>query len=286
MKFKCVSIEAVLKCSNGNGTTTFVKSSNIAKVDNIELATTADMIEPFPGDACRQGCFSGTKPCTPALNPWTFIASHKKVGSVELLIEKSIAKCTTKDAFITIDDVKQDTVIIDLSGVIINAINKTNEMLDFRMDQYENDPDKFKECFEKWFGKGHSAENIQKIVDRMKATRALTSKLINEDGSLNEDHFILEPEDENNAYVYPNDKNHEIHLSQGSFSQNKPTSGFGTLSGTIAHESSHFNDIGGTDDHAYWGKVQPLAKTDPDKALNNAASFSFFLESGATCNDY
>jgi len=56
---------------------------------------------------------------------------------------------------------------------------------------------------------------------------------------------------------------------------------FGTDSraGTILHEVSHFNEIGGTEDHAYGAAlVSALARNDPSRAVNNADSIEYFAE--------
>ncbi len=79
------------------------------------------------------------------------------------------------------------------------------------------------------------------------------------------------------AYVYPND-NSKIYLGQ-EFGH-APVSGYDSTAGTLAHEISHFNDVGGTDDHVY-GQVGAirLADQSSDKALDNADNYQYFIES-------
>jgi peptidyl-Lys metalloendopeptidase len=48
--------------------------------------------------------------------------------------------------------------------------------------------------------------------------------------------------------------------------------------GTLAHELSHFNDIGGTMDHGYGtGNARNFSRT-PAVALSNADSFEYYIE--------
>jgi len=81
------------------------------------------------------------------------------------------------------------------------------------------------------------------------------------------------------AYVYPNDATHTIYLCSVFWGINK-IGGFDTQSGTLLHELSHFNNIGGTGDHAYGtGACRNLAISNPNNAVNNADSYEYFGES-------
>lgn len=52
-----------------------------------------------------------------------------------------------------------------------------------------------------------------------------------------------------------------------------------TQAGTLIHESSHFDNIAGTDDVVYGEPgCKQLALKDPDTALTNADSHEFFAE--------
>jgi type VI secretion system secreted protein VgrG len=84
------------------------------------------------------------------------------------------------------------------------------------------------------------------------------------------------------AYVYPSDKDHTIFLGEQFWkSSNK---GVDSTAGTLAHEMSHFNDIGPTKDGfpqpAIYGVIDSheLAKSDSALALNHADSFQYYLE--------
>ena len=55
--------------------------------------------------------------------------------------------------------------------------------------------------------------------------------------------------------------------------------GTDSRAGTILHEVSHFNEIGGTEDHAYGAALaSALANNDPARAVNNADSIEYFAE--------
>jgi len=58
-----------------------------------------------------------------------------------------------------------------------------------------------------------------------------------------------------------------------------PQLGTDSRAGTILHEVSHFNEIGGTEDHAYGAALaSALARNDPSRAVNNADSIEYFAE--------
>jgi peptidyl-Lys metalloendopeptidase len=78
------------------------------------------------------------------------------------------------------------------------------------------------------------------------------------------------------AYVYPNQP-YRIYLCRVFWSA--PMSGTDSKSGTLIHETSHFNVVAGTDDHAYGQTAcRELALSDPTRALNNADSHEYFAE--------
>ncbi len=55
--------------------------------------------------------------------------------------------------------------------------------------------------------------------------------------------------------------------------------GTDSQSGTLIHEMSHFENIGGTMDHAYGLRnAKVLASQDPKRALYNADTFEYYLE--------
>jgi len=81
------------------------------------------------------------------------------------------------------------------------------------------------------------------------------------------------------AYVYPNDNTHTIYVCSA-FWPARPIGGYDTQSGTLLHELSHFNNIGGTADWVYGTTgARNLARTNPGQAVNNADNFEYFGES-------
>jgi len=81
------------------------------------------------------------------------------------------------------------------------------------------------------------------------------------------------------AYVYPSDTTHTIYVCSA-FWGARVIGGFDTQSGTLFHELSHFNNIGGTDDWVYGTPgARNLARTNPARAVNNADNFEYFGES-------
>jgi len=80
------------------------------------------------------------------------------------------------------------------------------------------------------------------------------------------------------AYVYPTDTTHTIYCCSAFWSA-RPIGGFDTQAGTLLHELSHFNDIGGTNDWVYGTTgARNLARTNPDRAVNNADNCEYFGE--------
>lgn len=90
------------------------------------------------------------------------------------------------------------------------------------------------------------------------------------------------------AYVYPTDKRHRIYLGPAFWTA--PMTGPNSMAGTLAHEMSHFNDVGGTRDGfptPIYGQKnsRELAEKDPDKALMHADCFTYFLENASSQKD-
>lgn len=78
------------------------------------------------------------------------------------------------------------------------------------------------------------------------------------------------------AYVYPNQP-YRIYLCNAFWSA--PNTGTDSRAGTIVHEVSHFNVMGGTDDWAYGqSAAHNLALSNPSRAVDNADSHEYFAE--------
>lgn len=292
--FKCITKDAELACTLCPGQrTTFVfpvPNQNTTKEKNREIAVKEDITINSFSAPCNIPGMSPPPLCIPTLSGgWHVIDQSFLVDNKMLLVEKSLNLCVKK-GIISIVEKKQDIISVDLAGMIIKAIKALECMIDFRLDQFTNDKPAFDSAFEYYFGDGHSEADKQTIVARMNNIKNLTNQMINSDGTLNENYF--EPNMDTAkyrtyAYVYSNDTKHVVHICPNFFSDGTKISGFDSKAGTIGHESSHFNDIGGTTDrdssgNLIYGKANSklLADSDPAQALIHADSFEYFLESG------
>jgi peptidyl-Lys metalloendopeptidase len=81
------------------------------------------------------------------------------------------------------------------------------------------------------------------------------------------------------AYVYPTDTSHTVYYCDA-FWRAPNAGGYDTRAGTIIHELSHFNNIGGTNDWVYGTTAaRNLANTNPARAVANADNYEYFCES-------
>jgi hypothetical protein len=129
----------------------------------------------------------------------------------------------------------------------------------------------------KWFGDADAAtqkllqERLEKEIDKLDS---FTAKNFRRAEKGEEDCY---------AYVYP-DKDDRIYL--GKDFDGAPATGPDSKAGTLIHEISHYDSVGGTDDvvmsdgtTAYGQEsCKKLAKEDPDGAKKNADSFEYFVE--------
>lgn len=84
------------------------------------------------------------------------------------------------------------------------------------------------------------------------------------------------------AYVYPTQP-YTIYLCSVFWSA--PAMGTDSKAGTLVHETSHFNVVAGTDDHAYGqAACKNLATSDPVRAVDNADSHEYFAENTPALN--
>jgi peptidyl-Lys metalloendopeptidase len=88
--------------------------------------------------------------------------------------------------------------------------------------------------------------------------------------------FICDDTESAFAYVYRSQP-YDIYLGQAFWSA--PRTGTDSKAGTIIHELSHFNVLGGTDDNVYGQSgARSLAKSNPSNAVSNADSHEYFAE--------
>lgn len=84
------------------------------------------------------------------------------------------------------------------------------------------------------------------------------------------------------AYVYPTQP-YKIYVCRAFWSA--PLTGTDSKAGTLIHETSHFNNVAGTDDHVYGQTgAKNLAASDPDSALDNADNHEYFAENNPKLN--
>ncbi|MFT4636565.1 MAG: peptidyl-Lys metalloendopeptidase [Chitinophagales bacterium] len=88
--------------------------------------------------------------------------------------------------------------------------------------------------------------------------------------------FICEDNEDFFAAVSPSNP-YDIFLGKAFWSA--PRSGTDSKAGTIIHELSHFNILGGTVDNVYGqSAARSLARNNPSSAINNADNHEYFAE--------
>lgn len=103
--------------------------------------------------------------------------------------------------------------------------------------------------------------------------------------NLSRKNFRYDTGDGGFAAVYPDDSSHIIYL--GSEFWRAPLTGINSQAGTLIHEASHWEDVLGTDDHAYgnegtagydWRTNDSLRQLDTRTARDNADSLERIVE--------
>ncbi len=118
--------------------------------------------------------------------------------------------------------------------------------------------------FKEWFG-SDSEEARQRMRARLRKMRA---KLLEED-------LVVGSFESNYAHVWP--LGNTVNLDERFWTA--PRTGEDSRAGTLVHETSHFWSAAGTQDHAYGRpKCRRLAAEHPDKAMNNADSYEYWME--------
>ena len=124
-----------------------------------------------------------------------------------------------------------------------------------------------------WFGaldaarQGTVTKNFTAIKD------AFETKPVKVDCGCDEDYF---------AYVYPAQP-YTIYVCNAFWSA--PMTGTDSKGGTLLHEMSHFDIVAGTDDHVYGQQgAAEMARTAPQRAINNADSHEYFGENSPPLN--
>ncbi|HAV35171.1 MAG TPA: peptidase M35 [Massilia sp.] len=118
-----------------------------------------------------------------------------------------------------------------------------------------------------WFGT-HEAARVTTVTNNFTAIKnAFETKPVKVDCGCDEPYF---------AYVYPAQP-YNIYVCRAFWSA--PLTGTDSMGGTLLHEMSHFDVVAGTDDHVYGQSgAAELARTAPQRAINNADSHEYFGE--------
>jgi Lysine-specific metallo-endopeptidase/Bacteriophage T4 gp5 C-terminal trimerisation domain len=153
------------------------------------------------------------------------------------------------------------------------ALKDQAKMLEAKKKELQNwsKDKKARANFKRWFGATDkkAREKIGTRIDKMIA--------LNKNFKVDQFGEATPPDPNRFACVYPTDKSHAVYIDKAFDAA--PATGQDSAAGTLSHEMSHFNDIGGTKDYIY-GTVnaKALATTDSAKALDNADNFEYYLE--------
>ena len=118
-----------------------------------------------------------------------------------------------------------------------------------------------------WFGVLDAARQGTVTKNFAAIKEAFETKPVKVDCSCDEDYF---------AYVYPAQP-YTIYVCNAFWPA--PLVGTDSKGGTLLHEMSHFDIVAGTDDHVYGQQgAAEMARTAPQRAVNNADSHEYFGE--------
>jgi len=119
-----------------------------------------------------------------------------------------------------------------------------------------------------WFG-AYDAERVDNVISDLSAiSETITGSQISFHCDCTEPGVY--------AYVFPA-RPYDVWLCPAFW--NASLEGTDSRSGTVIHEVSHFRIVAATSDHVYThARSQELASNDPDRAIDNADSFEYFVE--------
>ncbi|MDY6785141.1 MAG: M35 family metallo-endopeptidase [Cyanobacteriota bacterium] len=162
---------------------------------------------------------------------------------------------------------------------IQQALQDQRTMLESKKAELERWDNLARYNFNKWFGTTdeQARQLIQDWIDKMLDLNEQYS-LDNFQAGSPSDLGLDNPSDFSNifAYVYP-DRPDTIYL--GPKFATAPATGINSRAGTLNHEMSHFDIIGGTIDHFYGTeKSLELARDNSQLALENADNFAYYTE--------
>ena len=118
-----------------------------------------------------------------------------------------------------------------------------------------------------WFGALDAAREASVSKNFTALKDAFETRPVKVDCGCDEDYF---------AYVYPAQP-YTIYVCNAFWTA--PVTGTDSKGGTMLHEMSHFDIVAGTDDHVYGQQgAAEMARTAPQRAVNNADSHEYFGE--------
>ena len=118
-----------------------------------------------------------------------------------------------------------------------------------------------------WFGASDAARGVKVSSNFTAIKDAFENKPVKIDCDCNEPYF---------AYVYPA-RPYTVWVCKAFWAA--AVTGTDSRGGTLLHELSHFNVVADTDDHVYGqAGAAELARSAPDRAVNNADSHEYFGE--------
>lgn len=118
-----------------------------------------------------------------------------------------------------------------------------------------------------WFGALDAGRGARVTANVAAIKDAFENKPVKIDCGCNEAYF---------AYVYPAQP-YTVYVCKAFWAAQ--TTGTDSRGGTLLHELSHFDVVAGTDDHVYGHEgAAELARTAPERAVNNADSYEYFGE--------
>ncbi|KQQ88107.1 peptidase M35 [Massilia sp. Leaf139] len=124
-----------------------------------------------------------------------------------------------------------------------------------------------------WFGALDAARQATVNKNFAAIKDAFETKPVKVDCGCDEDYF---------AYVYPFQP-YTIYVCNAFWTA--PMTGTDSKGGTMLHEMSHFDIVAGTDDHVYGQQgAAEMARTAPQRAINNADSHEYFGENTPPLN--
>lgn len=124
-----------------------------------------------------------------------------------------------------------------------------------------------------WFGALDAARQATVTKNFTAIKDAFETKPVKVDCGCNEDYF---------AYVYPA-RPYTIWVCKAFWAA--ALTGTDSMAGTLLHELSHFDIVAGTDDHVYGQSgAADMARTAPQRAINNADSHEYFGENSPPLN--